>query len=50
MDTTLVRRRLVSVAGPLKGMLIALTEEELSLGRDRSNRLRIDLSEAGSSH
>lgn len=41
MDTTRVRPRLVTVAGPLKGMVIALTEEELSLGRDGSNRLRI---------
>src|SRR6266542_6799558 len=33
--------RLVAIAGPRKGETFPLTEEELSIGRDASNSLRI---------
>ena len=33
--------RLIAVAGPLKGATFTLTEEDLSIGREASNRLSI---------
>jgi pSer/pThr/pTyr-binding forkhead associated (FHA) protein len=31
--------RVVGIAGPLKGMVLALTDNKISVGRDPSNRL-----------
>jgi pSer/pThr/pTyr-binding forkhead associated (FHA) protein len=31
--------RLVAIAGPLEGTIIPLTQEEISIGRDRANHL-----------
>jgi pSer/pThr/pTyr-binding forkhead associated (FHA) protein len=36
-----MNRRLVSIAGPLKGTIFALADEEVSIGRDASNQISV---------
>ena len=33
--------RLIAVSGPLRGTIVSLADEEVSIGRARENRLRV---------